>query len=157
MQEAVMLCRSIVFVMAVAGVTCGATAQAPPGATAQPPAKPPVARKLTLTAQEVTLARPVDIVVAGAKRSLRNLTEFRVTSSDPLPVRALDPVLVVGGTRVTDYRYENGDRTLVFSMYEPAKVAADAPMEAYLQYGDDQASRMTLPALRRAEIKRVRR
>ena len=80
-----MLCRSIVFVMTLAGVTCGATAQAPPPTTAS---KQPAARKLALSVQEVTLARPLDVVVSGAKRSVRSVTEFRVSSSDPLPVRA---------------------------------------------------------------------
>jgi hypothetical protein len=151
-----MLCRLTVMVMALAGVTCGAAAQLPAGATA-PAAKQPAPKQMTLTAQEVTLARPAQVVTDGVARSVRNLTEFRVTSADPLAVRALDPVLVVGGTRVTDYRYENGDKTLVFSLYEPTKLATDAQMDAYLQYGDDQASRTALPALRRAEIKRVRR
>jgi hypothetical protein len=151
-----MLCRLTVIVVALAGVTCGATAQVPAGATA-PAAKQPAAKQMTLSAQEVTLSRPTQVVTDGAQRSVRNLTEFRVTSSDPLAVRALDPVLVVGGTRVTDYRYENGDKTLVFSLYEPAKLATDAQMEAFLQYGDDQTSRTVLPPLRRAEIKRVKR
>jgi hypothetical protein len=77
-----------------------------------------------------------------------------------MPVRALDPVLVVGTTRVTEYRYENGDRTLVFSLYEPAaKLAptADAAVDVYLQYGDDQSSRVALPKLKRSDIRRVRR
>jgi hypothetical protein len=152
-----MLSRTIVVMLAFTGITCAASSQTP--ATATAPAAKQAAGKLTLTVQEVTLARPVDMVVAGTRRAVRSLTEFRVTSPDPLPVRALDPVLVVAGTRVTEYRYENGDRTLVFSMAEPARLAAatDAPMEAYLQYGDDQTSRMTLPPLRRADIRRVRR
>ena len=150
-----MLSRFAVIVVALAGATCGATAQTPPAATAA--GKQSIGKPLTLAVQEVTLARPAEVMAEGTKRSVRSVTEFRVSSPDPLPVRALDPVLVVGGTRVSDYRYENGDRTLVFSLYDPSKLAGDAQMDAYLQYGDDQSSRTPLPAVRRAEIKRVRR
>ena len=141
--------------LALAGVTCALSARAPAGA-AQPP-RQPAARQVRLAVQDVTLSRPLQVVIDGTKRQVRNVTEFLVISADPMPVRALDPVLVVGGTRVTEYRYENGDRRLVFTLYEPAKLSRDAPMEAYLQYGDDESSRTPLPPVQRGAIRKVQR
>ena len=146
--------RLLIGVMALAATTCGLNAEI---RESSPADAQPVAKQATLRVQEVTLSKPIQVLSEGNQKSVRNVTEFRVTSGEPLPVRALDPVLVVGTTRLTDYRYENRDRTLVFLLYEPAKLSADAEMGVYLQYGDDVSSRTTLPKLRRGDIRKVRR
>lgn len=149
-----MVRRLLIGVIALAGTTCGLNAEVAPASQV---AAQPAAKQATLSVQEVTLAKPIRVASGGDQKSVQNLTEFRVTSAGPLPVRALDPVLVVGTTRVSEYRYENRDRTLVFFLYEPATLATDAVMDVYLQYGDDVSSRTTLPKLRRADIRKVRR
>jgi hypothetical protein len=138
--------------LALAGVTCGLAAQTPPPAQ---PLRP--SRQLTLVVQDVTFSRPLSVVTDGTKKQVRAVSEFVVTSPEPLPVRALDPVIVVGNTRVTEYRYENGDRRLVFTLYEPEKVSKSVPVEAYLQYGDDESTRTPLPTVPRGAVRKVRR
>jgi hypothetical protein len=144
-------------VLLMTGAATCAAAQAPGPAPAVAPLSQPL-RGATLTVQEVTLSRPQEAIVEGARRSVRSLVEFRVAAADPIPARALDPVLVVGTTRVTDYRYENGDRALVFTLYDASKLAAEAATaDAYLQFGDDETTRTPLPQYRRAEMRRVKR
>jgi hypothetical protein len=76
----------------------------------------------------------------GEKPPVSEILEFRVTSSETIAARALDPVLYVGKTKITDYRYEDDGRTLVFSLTDANKAQEGAPI--YLQFGD-QASTMT--------------
>lgn len=80
--------------------------------------------------------------------------EFRVSTEAPIPVRALDPVLLLGDVRVEDYRYENEDRSLVFRLYDLdalGKVRED--VEIILQFGDDESTRTSLGAFRDAKVK----
>ncbi len=108
-----------------------------------------------MTVQRVQLRKPVEIFEAGTKRTISTLLEFRVASSEPIPARALDPVLYVGDTIVKEYRYADEGRTLVFLLYDPAKARDNAA--TYLQYGDQVATRTELPKLALKQIKLVRR
>jgi hypothetical protein len=60
------------------------------------------------------------------------------------PPRALDPALHVGQLRFTRYRHP-GPYVLRFVVADAALLAPGA--QAFVQYGDDAASRVALPAL----------
>src|SRR5690242_3449083 len=73
-----------------------------------------------LEVQRVRLKKPAEVVEQGVKREVSVVLEFRVTSQ-AIPVRALDPVLVVGEVSLREYRYEDHDHALVFTLYDPEK------------------------------------
>lgn len=75
--------------------------------------------------------------------------EFTVTSEEPFPVRAVDPVLRIGTEELAGYRYENS-RTLVFKGVESEQLRDGAEM--ILQYGKDEETRTELGRFRRSEI-----
>ncbi|MBI3683784.1 MAG: hypothetical protein HY235_25705 [Acidobacteria bacterium] len=77
--------------------------------------------------------------------------EFHVTADEPFPVRALDPVLHVGGYEVRAYRYGNMQNTLlIFTCTEPDKLEDNAPV--WLQYENDTESRTDLTPFRRSQV-----
>ena len=89
-----------------------------------------------------------DKVAAADSRAV----EFQVTSEEAFPVRALDPVLYVGGIEVRDYRYGDMENTtLIFTCYEPDKL--EESVAVYLQYDNDTRTRTDLPAFRWAMVK----
>jgi hypothetical protein len=124
----------------------------------QPPEKKPTViylrqplKEARLEVQRVHLKKPVEFVEEGAKRSVSVVLEFRVTSSQPIPVRALDPVLMVGEVSVREYRYENRDRSLVFILYDPEKAKDGATV--YLQFGADASTRTELQSFHAQAVK----
>ena len=73
-----------------------------------------------------------------------NIVEFTVTADEPFPVRALDPVLHVGGYEVREYRYANMENTsLIFTAFDPDSLKDGAAV--YLQYENDTRTRTELP------------
>ena len=139
-------------VAVLAGITCNAATQ-----NVSAPRSP---REATLAVEDVSLRTPVPVVIDSKERSVRELMEFRVSAPTRFPVRALDPVLVLGQARVTHYRYEDRDRTLVFTSYEPAQLralAAGNGVDAFVQYGNDDQSVVKLPRFRSGIVKRVSR
>lgn len=108
-------------------------------------------KEARLEVQRVRLKKPAEVVEQGVKREVSVVLEFRVSSSQAIPVRALDPVLTVGDVPIREYRYEDRDRTLVFTLYDPEKAKDGAAV--YLQFGNDPASRTELQSFRAAAIK----
>ena len=108
-------------------------------------------KEARLEVQRVHLKKPAEVVEQGVKREVSVVLEFRVTSSQVIPVRALDPVIMVGEVRVREYRYEDHDRALVFTLYDPEKAKDGAAV--YLQFGNDASSRTELQSFRAAAVK----
>lgn len=108
-------------------------------------------KEARLEVQRVRLKKPAEVVERGVKREVSVVLEFRVTSSQAIPVRALDPVLMVGEVPLRDYRYEDRDRTLVFTLYDLEKAKDGAVV--YLQFGNDAASRTELQTFRASAVK----
>lgn len=108
-------------------------------------------KEARLEVQRVHLKKPAEVVEQGVKREVSVVLEFRVTSSQAIPVRALDPVLMVGEVPLRDYRYEDHDHALVFTLYDPEKAKDGAVV--YLQFGNDAASRTKLQSFRATEVK----
>lgn len=108
-------------------------------------------KEARLEVQRVRLKKPAEVIEQGVKREVSVVLEFRVTSSQAIPVRALDPVLTVGEVPVREYRYEDHDRVLVFTLYNPEKVKDGAAV--YLQFGNDAASRTELQTFRANAVK----
>jgi hypothetical protein len=136
--------------------SCGAQEPSPtsPGTTTAISLHEPV-KDAHLNARLVRLREPVVFIKDGQERRTNEVLEFAVTAAQQIPVRALDPVLWVGDIPVREYRYANEDRTLVFTLFEPAKVRDQAPV--HLQFGNDEATRTKLGAFRGKAIKRTTR
>ena len=124
----------------------------------QPPKEKPVVvnlrqalREARLEVTRVRLKKPAEVVERGVKREVSVVLEFRVTSSQAIPVRALDPVLVVGDVSLREYRYEDHDHALVFTLYDPERAKDGAAV--YLQFGNDAASRTELQSFHAAVVK----
>jgi len=149
-----MRAQSLLISLAISGLVFGATVfrqeKEPPKEKTPINLRQPL-KKAGLEVQRVHLKKPVEVVEEGAKRTVSVVLEFRVTSSQPIPVRALDPVLVVGEVTVREYRYEDHDHSLVFTLYNPAKAKDGATV--YLQFGTDTASRTELQSFRAAAVK----
>jgi hypothetical protein len=148
--------RSLLISLFAASITFTASALSQ---QKQPPEKkPPVAtylhqplKEARLEALRVHLKKPMEIVEQGVKRTVSVVLEFRVISSQAIPARALDPVLVVGDISVREYRYENRDRSLVFTLYDPEKAKDGA--EVYLQFGTDASTRTQFQSFRAEAVK----
>lgn len=108
-------------------------------------------KEARLEVQRVRLKKPVEVMEQGVKREVSVVLEFRVTSSQAIPVRALDPALMVGEIPLRDYRYEDHDHALVFTLYDPEKAKDGAAV--YLQFGNDAASRTELQSFRASAVK----
>lgn len=108
-------------------------------------------RDARLEVQRVHLKKPAEVVEQGVKREVTVVLEFRVTSSQVIPVRALDPVLMVGEAPIRDYRYEDHDHALVFTLYDPEKAKDGSAV--YLQFGNDAASRTELQSFHASAMK----
>jgi hypothetical protein len=108
-------------------------------------------KEARLEVHRVRLKKPAEVVEQGVKREVSVVLEFRVTSSQAIPVRALDPVLMVGEVPIREYRYEDHDRTLVFTLYDPEKAKDGAAI--YLKFGNDAASRTELQSFRTSAVK----
>ncbi|MBI3210860.1 MAG: hypothetical protein HYZ37_18400 [Candidatus Solibacter usitatus] len=77
--------------------------------------------------------------------------QFEVSAEEPFPVRALDPVLHIGDYEVRDYRYGNMENTMLLFTCSEAEQLKDGA-EVYLQYGNDERSRTSLPNYSRGMI-----
>lgn len=108
-------------------------------------------KEARLEVQRVRLKKPAEVVEQGVKREVSVVLEFRVTSSQSIPVRALDPVLMVGEVPLREYRYEDRDRALVFTLYDPEKAKDGAAV--YLQFGSDAASRTELQSFHASAVR----
>jgi len=100
--------RLLLVALAIFGLSFGASAFAQ---EKQPPKeKPPVVylrqplKEARLEVQRVRLKKPAEVIEQGVKREVSVVLEFRVTSSQAIPVRALDPVLMVGEVPRREYR-----------------------------------------------------
>jgi hypothetical protein len=149
--------RSRTLFIPLIAAAIGFAASASPQEKQPPEKKPPVIylhqplKEAKLEVQRVHLKKPVELVEEGVKRSVSVVLEFRVTSSQPIPVRALDPVLVVGEVSIREYRYENRDRALVFTLYDPEKAKDGAAI--HLQFGTDASTRTDLQSFRAEAVK----
>lgn len=108
-------------------------------------------KEARLEVQRVRLKKPAEVIEQGVKREVSVVLEFRVTSAQAIPVRALDPVLMVGEIPLRDYRYEDRDHALVFTLYDPERAKDGAAV--YLQFGNDAASRTELQSFRASAVK----
>jgi hypothetical protein len=98
--------------------------------------KKPVLAGLKVEIQIVKLKVPLIRVVEGKKRTIGEIVEFHVTAAEPIPARALDPVLAVGKRLVTEYRYVRPN-VLVFTEYEAEKIFSGEVV--YFQWGKSPA------------------
>lgn len=112
---------------------------------------------LALTAAPLMAARKpsrasLRIRRTGAKSvSGAPIYDFEVTADEPFPVRALDPVLVIGEVTLRDYRYKDIENlTLIFTCSEPEKLAQGA--ESFVVYEGDPDTRLDLPRFSRNEL-----
>lgn len=108
-------------------------------------------KEARLEVKRVRLKKPAEVMEQGVKREVSVILEFRVTSAQAIPVRALDPVLMVGEVPLREYRYEDRDHALVFTLYDPEKAKDGAAV--YLQFGNDSASRTELQSFRVSAVK----
>jgi hypothetical protein len=78
-------------------------------------------------------------VMSAGEEAVRSY-DFVLEADQPFPVRALDPVLNVGGVELLNYKHA-GPNTLVFAG-DPANLKQGASV--FLQYGNDEESRWDL-------------
>ncbi|MGZ8911095.1 MAG: hypothetical protein ACXW09_14065 [Methylococcaceae bacterium] len=80
-----------------------------------------IPKGLKIEAQIVSLKEPIKALIDNKTVSISRLIEYRVSSSEPIPARAIDPVVMVGERAVTRYRYEKPN-VIVFTDYESEKM-----------------------------------
>jgi hypothetical protein len=80
---------------------------------------------VSVEAQLVSHPQPLVYYVGRERRETRQTVELRVVTSEPLPVRAVTPILMVGETAIPDYRSEGTNRYR-FVAYEPERLAPGA-------------------------------
>lgn len=112
-------------------------------------------RGVALEVARVKLKQPVEITVAGARKKVDRLLEFRLRMAEPFPVRALDPVLSVGKVKLREYRYEDDGRTLVFSLPEVEKARDGAALR--FEFEGDPATATAVGIYRAKAAKDVTR
>lgn len=78
---------------------------------------------LRIEATHVRLKVPLSLWSRGTELRTSEVIELKVTSTEPIPARALDPVLVIGDHAITHYRYAD-PRTLIFTEPAPATLPA---------------------------------
>ncbi len=82
-------------------------------------------RLAALAARRVHLDEPRTYYVGTERRETREIVELLATTSEPLPVRAITPALVVGDTVVPDYEPEGANRYR-FVAFEPDQLREGA-------------------------------
>ena len=153
MRQAKAMAATAVFCLLTCPVVYGElSAEAP--ATAQIKLNQPIPGA-KLTVERVSLTTPMEVLEAGRKRQVKEVLEFRVTSSEPIEARALDPVLYVGKTKVTEYRYEDDGRTVVFLLTDTKKAQDGA--STYIQFGDQVSTKTPLQKFSRKQAKEIKR
>lgn len=95
------LACTLLTILALAMVTCLSEA----AMAGQESVRALVPKGLVVEARHVKLSAPVSMMLAGKLVKIDEILEFEVTAEQPIPARALDPVLVVGERLVTKYRY----------------------------------------------------
>ncbi|HSE57158.1 MAG TPA: hypothetical protein VLA99_00480 [Nitrospiraceae bacterium] len=153
MRQAKTMAATAVFCLLASAVAYGESSPEAPGEAQVKLNQPIPGAKLTV--ERVSLTTPMEVLEAGRKRQVKEVLEFRVTSSQPIEARALDPVLYVGKTKVTDYRYEDDGRTVVFSLTDTKKAQDGAP--TYVQFGDQVSTRTPLQKFSRKQAKEMTR
>ena len=89
-------------------------------------------QRVEVEASRVKLEAPRAVRVGDEVVETSEVIEFRVRSPEPIPARALDPVLVVGERQITEYRYEAAN-VLVFVEPQPERLQAGG--EVIFQWG----------------------
>ena len=146
-----LLCISLVIVGLNLGPFAGAQEKQPPKEKPSTAYLRQPLKEARLEVKRVRLKKPAEVIEQGVKREVTVVLEFRVTSSQAIPARALDPVLKVGEVPVREYRYEDHDHALVFTLYDPERAKDGAAV--YLQFGNDASSRTELQSFRASAVK----
>lgn len=80
---------------------------------------------VSVEARRVTYPQPRVYYVGTERRETRQAVELRVQTSEPLPVRAVTPILVIGKTVIADYLTEAAT-IFRFVAYEPDRLEPGA-------------------------------
>lgn len=84
-------------------------------------------RLVSVAARRVTYPQPRVYYVGSERRETRQAVELRIETSEPIPVRAVTPILMIGETAIADYSTE-GATTYRFVAYEPERLEPGAPI-----------------------------
>lgn len=84
-------------------------------------------RLVSVAARQVTFPEPRIYFVGAERRETTQAVELRVETSEPLPARAVTPVLMIGETTIADYTTE-GATTYKFTAYQPDRLETGAPI-----------------------------
>jgi hypothetical protein len=80
---------------------------------------------VSIAARRVTYPRPKVYYVGTERRQTQQAVELQVATSQPIPVRAVTPVLLIGKVAIADYTTEGATRYR-FVAYEPDSLAPGA-------------------------------
>ena len=125
------------FILVFIGSACGQKETGPAKPEGSSPASPSQTRAVDLdqrpagvrvVARRVRLDKPFEAVTRGERIRSSDVVEFEVSAREPIPARALDPVLLVGDRAVTSYRYTD-PKTLVFTEPDPSKLPRRAAVQ----------------------------
>lgn len=84
-------------------------------------------RLVSVSTRMVTFPEPRTYFVGSERHETGQAIELRVETSEPIPVRAVTPILVVGETAISDYTTE-GTKTYKFTAYQPERLRSGAPI-----------------------------
>ena len=84
-------------------------------------------RLVSVASRQVTFPEPRIYFVGTERRETTQAVELRVETSEPLPARAVTPVLMIGETTIADYTTE-GPTTYKFTAYQPDRLEPGAPI-----------------------------
>jgi hypothetical protein len=132
-QRTLMILLPVLMVAAASGCN---SSQATGGATQTAAQDLSAIPALALEARRVQFAEPTEVFVLGRAVKTSTVVEWVLTSKEPIPARAIDPVLAVGTHLVREYRYEGVTR-LVFVEPEPERLVPGA--EVHFQWGTSPA------------------
>ncbi len=82
-------------------------------------------RLVSVAVRRVTYPQPRVYYVGSERRETRQAVELRVETSEPIPVRAVTPILMIGETAIADYNTEEATR-YCFVAYEPERLELGA-------------------------------
>jgi hypothetical protein len=144
--------------LVVAPLFVAACAETPkPDAPATPSPSTPASGSEAPAAPQATDTAPVAKVAGRPLDELEHATVLATHFDDhvELAVRlaakpksyGYDPVLTVGDRTLREYRYEDGDRTIVFVEAEPAKLPRATTVSLAFGHGSTVVQRAQLPLL----------
>jgi hypothetical protein len=84
-------------------------------------------RLVSVSTRLVTFPEPRTYYAGSERRETRQAVELRVETSEPIPARAVTPILVVGETAINDYTTE-GAKTYRYTAYQPERLVQGAPI-----------------------------